>query len=62
MVFRTDDPHADFDRYDHKCSEWLKSRHKCSVCDKPIQDDYAYYIHEQWVCDECAEDSRKAVN
>jgi formylmethanofuran dehydrogenase subunit E len=62
MSFRTDDPHADFDRHERRKTEWLDSRPKCSDCNEPIQDEHAYYIHGEWICEECVEECRKAVN
>ena len=35
---------------------------RCCECDEPIQDEYAYYINGEWVCEQCMnENYRKEV-
>ena len=57
----TDDPHKDFDNYEKRRELWLKNRPRCSECDHHIQGDYAYYINDEWICDECMKQYRKEV-
>lgn len=66
-IYRTNDPHADFDRWDREREAWLNSRPVCSKCHHHIQDDEAYCINGRWICDDCAgaectEDDRRAVD
>lgn len=49
----TDDPIADFERYDREQQKWLDSRPRCYVCEEPIQDEYAYRDGEVWYCEDC---------
>lgn len=61
-MYYTDDPLADFARYDAEQQEALGKLPKCSECDEPIQDEYAYYINGEWVCECCMrEHYRKEV-
>ena len=53
MMFRTDDPIRDFERYDAYQVEELKKRPVCEVCGEPIVDDYYYDIFDQKVCSDC---------
>jgi len=52
-IFRTDDPIADFNRYDAEQQRRLKKRPKCRRCNEHIQDDEAYYIEGDWICENC---------
>lgn len=49
----TDDPIADFERYDAGLNRRLEQRPVCADCDEPIQDDRAYYINGEWICMDC---------
>ena len=52
-VYRTDDPHKDFDRWDAEQTAKLEKLPKCSHCDEHIQDDYLYEINDELICEEC---------
>lgn len=66
MIYRTDDPLADFHRWDSE-QERLRNRlPKCFVCGKRITDEKAYCIDGIYICDDCAgddytEDDRRDV-
>ena len=47
FLFRTDNPIADFNRYDAECEAWLKSRPECSHCGHHIQEDLAYHVNDE---------------
>ena len=49
----TDDPIADFERYDAAQEAKLERLPVCEECGEPIQDDYAYYINDIWICESC---------
>lgn len=53
MPFITDDPLADFERHDAEQERWLKRRPRCYHCNQHIQDETAYCINDEWICDEC---------
>ena len=60
-MFYSDNPLADFNRWDSEQSEWLAKLPKCSDCGEPIQEEFAYYIHDGWLCEHCVETCRKEV-
>ena len=41
-MYRTDNPIADFNRYDYEEQKWLVTRPICSVCGEPITTETAY--------------------
>lgn len=53
MFFRTDDPVADFTRYDAEQEAELEKMPKCSECSEYIQDEHYYEINDEVVCEEC---------
>lgn len=62
VFYRTDDPAADFDRYDAEQQKQLEKRPKCSMCDEPIQNDFLYEINDEVICENCLEQNfRKNV-
>ena len=61
MTF-TDDPIADFHRYDAEQQKQLDKLPRCEYCDIPIQDDYYYEINDECICEDCLNDNfRKDV-
>lgn len=40
---------------------WLKKRPICDWCLEPIEEDYAYRIGDELVCEHCIEDCRERV-
>ena len=62
VFYRTDDPAADFDRYDAEQQKQLEKCPKCSMCDEHIQDEHYYEINDEVICEECLNDNfRKSV-
>lgn len=57
----TDDPVADFEAYDAEQQEQLDKLPRCCECDKTIQNEYAYYINDEWICDSCMSTYRREV-
>lgn len=53
MVFYSNDPIADFDAWDAEQNRQLAKLPVCADCDDPIQDDFAYYINGEWICERC---------
>lgn len=53
QVWYSDDPVADFDRYDEEQNKWLERRPVCADCCEHIQDETAYYINGEWICKDC---------
>ena len=52
-IYRSDDPVADFNAWDAEQEAWLAKRPVCADCDQNIQDDTAYYINGEWICESC---------
>lgn len=52
-MFYTDDPIADYERYSAQQEAELDRLPRCSECDQPIQEEYAYYINGEWICESC---------
>ena len=59
MLYRTDDPLADFDRWDAEQTAKLEKLPRCTECDEPIQDDCCYEINGELVCPECLDNNHK---
>lgn len=49
---RSDDPNADFDRWDAEQCRLLEDLPECSYCGEPITEDY-YNINGDDICKEC---------
>ena len=61
-MYYSDDPIADFNRYEADQEEQLDKLPKCDICGEPIQDDYMYDIYGDIFCEECLKDKfRKSV-
>lgn len=52
-VFYSNDPIADFDRWDAEQNKQLERLPVCADCDNPIYDETAYYINGDWICRDC---------
>lgn len=57
----TDDPVADFDRYDRDQARRLAQLPTCERCGDAIQQEKAVCIEGFWYCDECLDKYRKEV-
>lgn len=53
----TDNPVADFERYDREQQQKLAALPVCSECGEPIQDEYFYLINGENLCEECLQDN-----
>ena len=58
-MYRTDDPVADFLKWDAEQHEKLKKLPKCSECGEHIVQEAAVCIDGKWYCDQCLKDMRK---
>ena len=57
----TNDPEADFDRYDAEGEEALESLPICVCCGEHIQQEYAVRIVDDYYCDDCLDDMREWI-
>ena len=62
MYYRTDDPVADFHRYDAEHQKKLNKLPKCADCGEPIQDDHYYLINDEPICPNCLESGYRQEN
>lgn len=60
-MYYTDDPHADFDRYDREQAERLKRLPVCRCCDNPIQSEDLWDIDGSLYCESCMEDFKHST-
>lgn len=58
MVF-TDDPIADFYRYDAEQQAKLDKLPRCSECNEPIQDEFCFEVNDELICDECMHNNHR---
>lgn len=53
----TDDPIADFERYDRQQQAQLDRLPRCSECDNPIQDEDCVVFDDEPICMQCLKDN-----
>ncbi len=62
-MFYTNDPCADFERYDAEQERELEKLPVCEYCGETIQDDYLYDVGGDIFCEDCLnEHFRKSVD
>ena len=61
MIFRSDDPLADFAAWDREQAAVMERLPECADCGEKITDETAYYIESVWICDHCMESYRRDV-
>lgn len=52
-IHRTDNPIRDFLNHEKEQEDWLSRRPECADCGEHIQDEHAYYINGEWMCQSC---------
>lgn len=55
MYIKTDDPVADYERYDAELEQERELLPECSGCGEKIEDDFCYEINDEIICEECLE-------
>lgn len=60
-MFMTDDPVADFNRWDAELQRLLERLPKCTVCCEPIQQEDAVCINGDYYCDNCLDNMRERI-
>ena len=61
LMFYTNDPVADFHRYDSERERALQKLPKCSECGEPIQDEECFVYDGRYICESCMEGFKKYV-
>jgi hypothetical protein len=54
-MYRTDDPLADFDRYEQDREAEAEKCPECAYCGEKIFDAFAFYIDGEWYHKDCLE-------
>ena len=62
MMFYSDDPVRDYDRYCDEQERWLKKLPVCCECEEHIQQESAVRIDGEWYCDACLDDMRTSID
>lgn len=57
----SDDPLMDFEAWEAEEHDRLEERPVCSQCDEPIQEDFAYRINDELICEDCMEHFRISI-
>ena len=57
----TDDPARDFEAWDAEQERRLARLPECADCGHPIQDETAFYINGEWICEGCMEAYRMNI-
>ena len=52
-TYPTDNPAADYNRYQDKLQKELDKLPICYECGEPIQDEECYEINDELICPEC---------
>lgn len=52
-IYRSDNPIADFDRWDAGLNKMLERLPLCSECENPIQDEHCYEFNGELICEDC---------
>lgn len=60
-MFYTDDPIADFNRYDDEQQRCLERLPRCAECGEHIQQDDAVCMDGHYYCDECLHSMREWI-
>ena len=60
-MFYSDNPLADFERYDAEQQKQLEQLPVCADCGEHIQQETAVYRNGEYICDSCLDSCRKAV-
>lgn len=60
-MYYTDDPARDFANWDAEQQRELERLPECADCGHEIQDESAFYINGEWICEDCMEAYRQEV-
>lgn len=56
------DNYSQWEEHERKQEAWLRKRPVCADCDQHIQDETAFYINGEWICEDCMDSYRRAVD
>ncbi len=55
----TDDPVADYARYDRQQEKALARLPRCSECGNPIQEEECWEFNDELICEQCLNDNHR---
>ena len=55
------DNYERWERYNDEQERKLEKLPKCDLCEEPIQEQFAYRINDELICQECIEDFKEAI-
>jgi formylmethanofuran dehydrogenase subunit E len=58
-MYRTDDPIADFHRWDNDQQKQLDRLPKCAECGEPIQSEECFEFEGELICPECLKSNHR---
>lgn len=58
----SDSPYRDYDRWEADQEAWLNARPVCAECGEHIQDEYAYRIGNDLICEDCLKETRVNID
>ncbi len=47
--------------HEREQQQWLESRPVCADCGEHIQNEFAFHINGDWICEECMDSYRQVV-
>ena len=56
------DNYSRWEQHEAAQEKALASRPVCSECDEYIQEETAYYINGEWICENCMDTYRRCVD
>jgi hypothetical protein len=60
--FYSNNPEKDYDRWLEANERWLESRPVCKWCGEHIQEEHAYQVGDDLVCESCMEGEKVNVD
>ena len=61
-MYYSGSPYRDYDRYEADQEAWLNSRPVCAWCGEHIQDEHAYRIGNELICEGCLSETRVNID
>ena len=55
------DNYSQWEAHEREQESWLAKRPECADCGHPIQEEEAYYINGDWICEHCIDSYRREV-
>lgn len=55
------DNYSQWEAHERQHEAWLARRPVCADCENHIQDETAYYINGEWICEDCMDSYRQVV-